>query len=109
MRNLFIATALSLSATTTLAAGDPAAGAEKAKVCVACHGSNGVSTTPNFPTLAGQHASYLEVSLQGYKDGSRKNAVMQAQAANLSKQDIKDLAAYYSKQKGLYTPEYERQ
>lgn len=78
---------------------------EKAAPCVACHGEKGVSPTAAFPIIAGQHASYLEKAMKDYRDGARKNAVMAGQAANLSDQDIKALAAYYARQKGpLYTP-----
>ncbi|MBA4285140.1 MAG: cytochrome C class I [Xanthomonadaceae bacterium] len=73
-------------------------------VCAACHGETGVSATPMFPNLAGQHRSYLEVALKGYKSGTRKNAVMAGQAAGLSDADIKALALWYSSQKSvLYT------
>ncbi len=92
---------------TAVAAGNPAAGEQKAATCAACHGANGISASPAFPTLAGQHASYLEVALEQYQDGTRKNAIMMGQAANLSAQDIKDLAAYFARQQGLYTPKYD--
>ena len=88
------------------AAAAPAAGGKPALVgnCAACHGENGVSASPMFPNLAGQHRSYLEVALKGYKSGARKNAVMAGQAAALSDADIKALAAWYSSQPSkLYT------
>ncbi len=109
MRHLIALASLSLAAGNALAAGDPAAGEQKAAVCAACHGPNGVSQIPVNPTLAGQHANYLEHALKQYQNGERSNAIMRGQAANLSKQDIKDLAAYYSRQKGLYTPKYPEQ
>lgn len=79
---------------------------EKAKACNACHGPNGAKPTlPDAPVLAGQYANYLEFALQEYKAGKRKNAIMGAQAAALSKQDIKELAAYYGSQVSqVYTP-----
>ncbi len=78
---------------------------QKAAACAACHGASGVSTQPTFPTLAGQHKSYLKRALQDYKAGKRKNPVMGPQAANLSDAEIEALATYFSKQKGpLYTP-----
>lgn len=78
---------------------------EKAAPCAACHGPSGVSTSPMYPTLAGQYADYLEVALKAYKTGARKNPVMAGMAAPLSDQDIRQLAAYFAAQKGpLYTP-----
>ena len=82
-------------------AANPAAGKEKSKSCAACHGADGNSAAPDFPRLAGQHYDYLVKALSDYKSGERKNAIMAPQAANLSKRDIEDLAAYFSQQPGL--------
>jgi len=82
-------------------AANPAAGKEKSKTCAACHGPDGNSAAPDFPRLAGQHYDYLVKALSDYKAGERKNAIMAPQAANLSKRDIEDLAAYFSQQQGL--------
>lgn len=83
------------------AEGDAAAGAEKITVCTACHGADGKSTADIYPNLAGQHAAYLESSLKAYRAGERTGGMtglMTPQAANLSDEDIADLAAYYSEQ-----------
>lgn len=88
------------------AAAAPAAGGKPAQLgtCVACHGENGVSASPIFPNLAGQHRSYLELALKEYKGGKRKNAIMNGTAAALSEADIKSLAAWYASQPSkLYT------
>ncbi|MFM7797437.1 MAG: c-type cytochrome [Planctomycetota bacterium] len=78
----------------------PAAG----QTCVACHGTDGIGITPQYPNLAGQHADYLERALTDYKKGGRKNAIMSGFAGQLSAQDIRDLARYYSSQRpGLDT------
>jgi len=83
-------------------AGDYRRGLEKSQVCQSCHGRTGnESLLPSYPILAGQHADYLEFALKSYRDGSRRNAVMAGFAANLSDQDIADLAAWYSRQEGL--------
>ena len=85
------------------ASGNAEAGKAKSTACAACHGTdgNGNSNTPMFPKLAGQHRDYLYHSLKAYKSGKRKNPIMTAQVQNLSLTDMEDLAAYYSKQKGL--------
>lgn len=95
--------ALALFSTQVFAAGDAAAGKQKSAVCAACHGADGNSTSPEFPRLAGQHPDYLLKALTDYKSGARKNAIMNGFAASLSSQDMQDLAAYFSRQKGLYT------
>lgn len=100
---LGLACAAALLASAPVMAGNAEAGKEKSKPCAACHGADGNSASADFPKLAGQHADYIVKSLQGYKAGTRKNAIMAPMAANLSQRDIEDLAAYYSKQQGLVT------
>ena len=82
------------------AAGDPESGKNKSTPCAACHGVDGNSTNPEWPKLAQQGAPYLELQLKLFRDGLRKNALMSPQAANLTDQDIADLAAYYASQTG---------
>jgi cytochrome c553 len=74
------------------------AGEAKSMTCKACHGENGNSLNPEWPSLAGQNQRYIINSLRAYKSGSRKNVLMSAQALPLSDQDIADLAAYYAQQ-----------
>jgi cytochrome c553 len=88
-------------------AADIVAGEKKAaEVCAACHGKDGNSATDQYPKLGGQHKDYLAHALKGYKDGTRKNAIMSGFAAALSKQDIENLALYYSKQGGSLHARY---
>ena len=84
-----------------VAAGNAAAGQEKAATCEACHGKDGNSIDPNYPNLAGQHQSYLVKSLTDYRSGARTNVIMGSFAKPLSNQDILDLAAWYASQAGL--------
>jgi cytochrome c553 len=77
----------------------PAAQRPKAtETCLACHGTNGVGITADFPTLAGQHADYIERALTDYQKGGRKNPIMSGMAKPLTKQDIEEVAAWYSSQ-----------
>jgi cytochrome c553 len=78
---------------------DADAGREKAQVCAACHGVDGNSTIPQYPILAEQTARYLYMQLRDFKRGRREDPAMSPMVANLTKQDMLDLAAYYSKQK----------
>ena len=82
------------------AAGDAKAGQEKSATCAACHGADGVSVIPTNPILAGQYPSYIEQALKSYRSGDRESAIMAGFASQLSDQDIKDLAAWFSSQKG---------
>lgn len=110
MKTLILMSTL-LAGMTAAYASDPAAPPANRSVekltatCAACHGPTGVSPSGAFPTLAGQHASYLVKALQDYQTGERKNPIMASQVANLSAREIKALAAWYAAQEGpLYTP-----
>jgi len=90
------ATALALSFTTPALAGDPQAGEQKSLVCSACHGQDGNSISPEWPSLAGQNARYTAEQMRLFRSGHRNNIVMAAQAMMLTDEDIADLSAYYA-------------
>jgi cytochrome c553 len=69
-------------------------------VCAACHGAAGVSVSDTIPNLAAQRPAYIEAQLKALKDGTRKNPVMNAIAAQLSAEDIVNVAAFFAAQPG---------
>lgn len=106
MKNFVIAAvsgALLVISGQGIAANIEAGKKKAAEVCAACHGPDGNSPAPAFPKIAGQHASYVEKSLNEYKSGARKDPIMAGMAAALSKEDIENLAAYFATQSGLKT------
>jgi cytochrome c553 len=78
--------------------GSADAGAAKAAVCTACHGVNGNSSNPEWPTLAGQNAAYTREQLAMFKARKRNNPVMQPIVDPLTEQDFADLAEYFANQ-----------
>ncbi len=104
--SIVLATALAMSFSTAgIASGNAAAGAEKAAVCLTCHGQGDQVTGVNTPIIAGQYDDYLIYALQSYRSGERANAIMGGFASALSDQDIEDLAAFYaSMESSLFTP-----
>ena len=112
---LFTCACLALAAGSALAAeaaakkeaakADPAKGQViAAQVCAACHAADGNSIAPANPKIAGQFSEYLHKQLVNFrpqdgKKAERENAVMSGMVANLSPDDMKNLAAYYSGQK----------
>lgn len=82
------------------------AGKDKTATCAACHGEQGVSAAPNWPSLAGQHLDYIQQALHQYQNGQRKDPVMSGLVAALSEQDIHVVAAYFAAQPGLFTVTY---
>ncbi|MGM0785400.1 MAG: c-type cytochrome [Pseudomonadota bacterium] len=77
---------------------DPAAGSEKAQPCAACHGQEGISSSPSFPHLAGQKMSYTAKQIMDIRDGNREVAEMAGQVDDFSDQDAWDVAAYFAEQ-----------
>jgi len=86
---------------TFASAQDAAAGKEKTAVCGACHGVDGNSAIPQYPMLAGQTSRYIYLQLKDFKESRRKDPLMSPMAANLSKKDMFDIAAYYAAQKPI--------
>ena len=82
-----------------LGAGSADEGQSKSTACIACHGPNGNSANPEWPSLAGQHEQYIRKQLQAFKSGARKNPLMTPMAMSLSDDDMEDLGAYFSSQK----------
>ncbi len=78
--------------------GDPAAGRTKSTTCAACHGVDGNSVTPAWPSLAGQSEAYIVRQLMAYRDKQRPDVGMQNFAATLSEQDMHDIGAYFASQ-----------
>lgn len=75
---------------------DPEKGKNLSGSCTSCHGAEGLSTVPMYPHLAGQRADYTYKQLRDYKDGNRKNMIMNSLVANLSDQEMADLSVYYA-------------
>jgi cytochrome c553 len=69
---------------------------EKAQLCAACHGEDGVPQETSTPVIWGQIEGYLYLQLRDYKLGTRKNEIMSQVASTLEKQDMFDLAAYFA-------------
>ena len=92
---------LAMFACSAQASGDAGKGQKKAaEVCAACHGPDGAKpSAPDQPVLAGQYYDYLVQALSDYKIGRRTNPIMKGFAGQLSKQDIEDVAAWFSSQK----------
>jgi cytochrome c553 len=87
--------------TSSLAAGDAAAGKTKAKGCAECHGDRGEGKAPappdneKTPKIAAMPAADFVKALSEYKSGKRDHAVMKMQSKKLSDADMANLAAYY--------------
>jgi len=101
MRGFFFLVLCLALAGTVQARGNAEKGkAKAAQVCAACHGADGAKpVAPENPILAGQYPDYLVKALSDYKSGKRANPIMKAFAEQLSKQDMEDVAAWFSIQK----------
>jgi cytochrome c553 len=90
--------AMSAAAQEASVGGSVEAGRAKSATCAACHGADGNSVTPDWPMLAGQHATYIVRQLQAFKNGERTDVTMKPFADLLSDQDVLDVAAYFAAQ-----------
>lgn len=99
---------LSLSISTApVFAADAQRGEQLSQTCLGCHGAPGLRNPGpvyNIPVIGGQHSSYIVTALKAYKSKERSHGTMQAQAANLSEQDMQDIAAYFSAMSGNPRP-----
>lgn len=73
-----------------------ALGSSRSRLCISCHGRQGISQIPANPSLAGLSREYLSEQLYAYRDGGRDNPIMTSIAANLSDNDIAALSLYFS-------------
>ncbi len=87
--------ALAGIATAAQAAGNAAAGKQKAARCAGCHGQSGEGAAKN-PPIAGMAEADFVKAINDYKSGARNNAPMKGMTASLKPQDVEDLAAYYA-------------
>lgn len=88
-----------LVASSLTFAGDIDIGKAGATVCAGCHGMDGKSVAPGFPSLAGQDLTYLKNQLKNFRDKTRtggQSAIMFGMASGLSDDDIDNLATYFS-------------
>jgi cytochrome c553 len=92
---------LRLAATILASAPALAAGSveETAQVCAGCHGESGVPIDKTTPIIWGQNEGYFYLQLRDFKKGTRKNELMAPIVEQLSKDDMKALAAYFTKKK----------
>jgi len=112
IRNTIIASITILVAASSLSirvanAADAQKGEKLSQTCLGCHGAPGLRNPgPVYaiPMVGGQHAEYIVSALKAYKDKTRSHKTMQAQAANLSDQDMADIAAFFSQMEGNSRP-----
>ncbi len=88
--------ALLMAPPAAWADGDAERGQSMSALCSACHGPDGISVNPLWPSLAGQQELYLAKAIRDYRDGVRVDVSMQPFVAELTEQEVEDLAAYYA-------------
>lgn len=81
-----------------LVEGSTDAGKARSIPCGACHGADGNSVNPAWPSIAGQHSTYIVNQLKAFKSGARSNVLMSPQAMALSDEDMANLAVYFNEQ-----------
>jgi len=91
-----------LSVNGVFAVGNIEEGATKSALCHGCHGEKGQAIAPNFPNLANQKSGYIIKQVIDFQKNYRHDDTMSPMAATVaSKQDLSDIAAYFSSQKAM--------
>ncbi len=97
MKRSLIILALAVAAQSAVAADEKKGEQLAQQQCAACHGKDfATPVDPTYPRLAGQYVDYLEKALRDYQTGGRKNPIMGGIAKPLSRDDIRNVAAYLS-------------
>jgi len=99
IKQIIISALMLAIASTVMAGGDPVAGKKKAALCIGCHGVDGNSSNPDWPSLAGQGEGYLIKQITDFKTGARKDGTMNAMVGGLSDADIANVSAYFASNK----------
>ena len=76
----------------------------KAALCAACHGPQGNPAMALTPALAGQTARYIYLQLRDFQEGRRSNELMSPMAKDLSRDEMRELGAYFAAQKSQPKP-----
>jgi len=76
-----------------------ASGEMLGNTCAGCHGTNGVSTGPAAPSIAGHDYDYLIESMNQFKAGERNSTIMTRIAKGYDDADIEAMAKYFSEKK----------
>ena len=76
----------------------------KAALCAACHGPQGNPVMALTPALAGQTARYIYLQLRDFQEGRRSNDLMSPMAKDLSRDEMRELGAYFAAQKSRPQP-----
>ena len=98
---------MSLFAASNAFAGDAQNGEKLSQTCLGCHGAPGLRNPGpvyEIPVVGGQHADYIVSALKAYRSKERGHKTMQAQASNLSDQDMQDIAAFFATIEGQARP-----
>lgn len=105
IRLLLAAVAIALGTTAAAAGpvGDPLAGKawSEDNVCKECHNPDGNSSVAEYPRLGGQQAAYLYKQLRDFRDGRRKNVIMQALTQDLGDRELADVSAHFAVQPAM--------
>ena len=76
----------------------------KATLCVACHGPQGNPVMALTPALAGQTARYIYLQLRDFQEGRRSNPLMSPMAKDLTRDEMRELGAYFAAQRSQPQP-----
>ena len=65
------------------------------QACVSCHGPKGMGESPAIPYLSGQYKHYIQLQLEMFKKGYRKDVQMGTVGHRVSDEEAAAVAAYF--------------
>ena len=71
--------------------------AQRFAACLACHAEDAQSSPPNVPSLGGQPSYYIAFQLYLFREGQRRNDVMDGVAKGITDDDLRLFADAVSK------------
>lgn len=96
LQTALLTCSLSFSATITAAG---ASGEMLAYTCAGCHGTDGVSSGPAAPTIAGLDFDYLVDSMHQFQAGERRSTIMKRIAKGYTEAEIEAMSKFFADQK----------
>jgi cytochrome c553 len=67
---------------------------ERKAMCVQCHGANGISPTPEVPSLGGMPELYTLLQLVAFREGNRTDPIMSEMIKDMTDDDLRAAAAW---------------
>jgi len=70
-----------------------------ARNCDGCHGTDGNSSGPAIPTIAGMSVDYLTETMEAYREGDAQSTIMGRIIKGYTEEEVEQIAGYFAAKK----------